>query len=235
MSSKNDLIVRNIFYMSENLGIRIKNCRENIRLSQDGLAKIFDVSRTTVTNWESGTNLPDVKKLAVMAELFKVSLDWLARGEESNYKPPISNLTELTGNAKIVSAKFFPKIDRVTAGNYSNNVYEENIIDMVYIDYPKNNCFVVEVEGDSMQCDDPDKSINPGDNLLIDPSETPMQGDLIIIKTSEQRQMVKQYFYRNDLIELHSYNPKHPIIYIDPNQLEYMFRVVYHQPKGRKK
>lgn len=230
-----DPISENSVTFRKNVGNRIKNSVRMKGLTDKEFGELIGVGESTVRHYYLGTRYPQDQKIIDIAQILNVSLEWLLTGIESSYKPPVSNLKELAGNVKLVNAKFYPKIDRVTAGNYSNNVYPDNIIDMVYIDYPKNNCFVVEVEGDSMQCDDPDKSINPGDNLLIDPSETPMQGDLIIIKTSEQRQMVKQYFYRNDLIELHSYNPKHPIIYIDPNQLEYMFRVVYHQPKGRKK
>lgn len=230
-----DPISDNSVTFRKSVGNRIKNSVRMKGLTDKEFGDLVGVGESTVRHYYLGTRYPQDQKIIEIAKILNVSLEWLLTGVESNYKPPISNVSELGGNAKIVNAKFYPKIDRVTAGNYSNNVYPDNIIDMVYIDYPKNNCFVVEVEGDSMQCDDPDKSINPGDNLLIDPSETPMQGDLIIIKTSEQRQMVKQYFYRNDLIELHSYNPKHPIIYLDPGQLEYMFRVVYHQPKGRKK
>lgn len=60
------------------------NFQENLRslrkekdYSQEYLANKLDVTRQTVSKWENGTAMPDLKKLAGLADLFGVSMDTL--------------------------------------------------------------------------------------------------------------------------------------------------------------
>ena len=52
------------------------------RLSQSELAEALDVSRQSVSKWETGTAVPELSKLMLMSELFGVSLDELVKGKE---------------------------------------------------------------------------------------------------------------------------------------------------------
>lgn len=51
--------------------------RKEKNLSQDDLAKVFDVSQNTVSRWENGEREPDNKTLIGLAEYFGVSIDYL--------------------------------------------------------------------------------------------------------------------------------------------------------------
>lgn len=56
------------------------------KLSQSELAEALDVSRQSVSKWETGAAVPELSKLMLMSELFGVSLDELVKGkEESKY------------------------------------------------------------------------------------------------------------------------------------------------------
>ena len=57
--------------------IRLKTLREKTGLSQDALAKKIGVAQSTVGMWESGKNKPENAKLEALANLFKVSTDYL--------------------------------------------------------------------------------------------------------------------------------------------------------------
>lgn len=65
------------------LGERICQFRTAKNLSQGDLAEALDVSRQSVSKWETGTSVPELDKLVKMSDLFGVSLDELVRGVES--------------------------------------------------------------------------------------------------------------------------------------------------------
>ena len=62
------------------LGERIYRFRTAKNLSQGDLAEVLDVSRQSVSKWETGASVPELDKLVKMSDLFGVSLDELVRG-----------------------------------------------------------------------------------------------------------------------------------------------------------
>lgn len=59
------------------LGERIKMLREEQGLTQDEFSKQFNLSRSTVSQYESGVSEPDDAVKIKIALHYKVSLDWL--------------------------------------------------------------------------------------------------------------------------------------------------------------
>lgn len=53
------------------LGERIQMLRKEKKMSQNDLAEKLDVSRQSVSKWETDTAKPELTKLILMAELFK--------------------------------------------------------------------------------------------------------------------------------------------------------------------
>ena len=49
-------------------------------ISQEELANLLEVSRQSVSKWETGASIPDVEKLIKLAQLFGVTLDELVTG-----------------------------------------------------------------------------------------------------------------------------------------------------------
>lgn len=68
--------------MDVTLGERIYQERTARRLSQTDLAEALEVSRQSVSKWETNASVPDLDKLVRMCELFEVSMDSLVRGIE---------------------------------------------------------------------------------------------------------------------------------------------------------
>lgn len=64
------------------LGERIKNLRDGQDLTQDDLAKLLHVNRSTMANWEINRAQPDLETLIEIADYFGVSIDYLATGRE---------------------------------------------------------------------------------------------------------------------------------------------------------
>ena len=63
------------------LGERICARRTALGVSQDKLAEQLEVSRQSVSKWETDASVPDLDKLIRLSELFGMSLDELVKGE----------------------------------------------------------------------------------------------------------------------------------------------------------
>lgn len=57
--------------------LRLKQLREQRRLSQDGLAMKINVSQSTISAYEVGERTPDLETLITLASFFDVSIDYL--------------------------------------------------------------------------------------------------------------------------------------------------------------
>ena len=60
-----------------NLGSSFSNARKRKVLSQEAVAEKLGVSRQTVSKWETGETLPDIRQSKRLAVLFGLSLDEL--------------------------------------------------------------------------------------------------------------------------------------------------------------
>lgn len=69
--------------------------RKQKEFSQEYLAEKMNVSRQTISKWENGTAMPDLKKLTDLASLFDVSMDELLGTSAPDYKTSESDNTEL--------------------------------------------------------------------------------------------------------------------------------------------
>lgn len=69
--------------------------RKQKEFSQEYLAEKMNVSRQTISKWENGTAMPDLKKLTDLASLFDVSMDELLGTSAPDYKTTVSDNSEL--------------------------------------------------------------------------------------------------------------------------------------------
>ncbi len=63
------------------LGERIASLRNEKRMSQGELAEKLNVSRQSVSKWETDASIPELDKIIQLCELFHISMDELVRGE----------------------------------------------------------------------------------------------------------------------------------------------------------
>lgn len=59
------------------LGDRIRELRIELDLEQKELAKILNVHKGTISNWENNKRNPDNEMISKIADYFKVSVDYL--------------------------------------------------------------------------------------------------------------------------------------------------------------
>lgn len=60
------------------LGVRLRQLREQRKWTQEDLGRKVDRSKSVICSYENGLKLPPLEILVQLAEIFHVSLDWLA-------------------------------------------------------------------------------------------------------------------------------------------------------------
>ena len=84
------------------IGQRIQELRKEHSYSQEYVAERLNVSRQAVSKWENDTSAPDTYNLIALAELFDVSVEYIATGKQNS--PPPAVPTE----EKIQKVHFMP-------------------------------------------------------------------------------------------------------------------------------
>ena len=69
------------------IGQRISELRKSSSLSQEYVAEKLGVSRQAVSKWETDSSAPDMYNLIALAELFGVSVEYLATGKAPSSPP----------------------------------------------------------------------------------------------------------------------------------------------------
>ena len=69
-----------------NLGETIYRLRTERNMSQGDLAEALEVSRQSISKWETGGSVPELDKLTKMGQLFGVSMDELILGKKEEEK-----------------------------------------------------------------------------------------------------------------------------------------------------
>ena len=64
------------------LGQRIKSLRKQENITQERLAELLSVSPQAVSRWETDVAMPDISLLPALANLFRVSTDYILGMED---------------------------------------------------------------------------------------------------------------------------------------------------------
>lgn len=87
------------------LADKIIDLRKKNGWSQEELAEHLNVSRQSVSKWESGMSVPDLNKIIAMSELFGVSTDYLLKDELEEATPSETEGKDATATARTVTAE----------------------------------------------------------------------------------------------------------------------------------
>jgi len=67
------------------LAEKIAKLRKQLGWSQEELAEKLDVSRQSVSKWESANSIPDLNRIIMLADIFDVSTDFLLKDENETF------------------------------------------------------------------------------------------------------------------------------------------------------
>ncbi|MBO3445749.1 helix-turn-helix transcriptional regulator [Clostridium sp. CCUG 7971] len=107
------------------IGRKLKQARLKKELTQENVANILNVSRTTISNWEVGRSYPDLESIVKLSDLYNISLDGLLREDEDMVKK-LSNdskvLSKLIKISRIVCVLFVVLFLGITLTNAKENI-----------------------------------------------------------------------------------------------------------------
>jgi transcriptional regulator with XRE-family HTH domain len=162
---------------------RIREKRKALGLKQKELAKLIGVSAGNVSHWEQGITSPKGTNLLKLADVLKVSPDWLA-GDSMNDSQPIKsvrNAWELPDDVDLSDAEFrdimVPRLDEVSKDNYLGEANYNKLFPVrkellqLYSLQPRHLGALV-MPDTSME-----PSISKGDMLLVDTSVKEIERD----------------------------------------------------------
>lgn len=157
------------------IGDRIRWARERKGLTQDEVALKFNISRNAVSLWESGDTAPRGQRLAILAGILDINVEWLITGEGNPDSTPTPN--EVPAGAVLVAKGF------VQAGCWknSNELPADEWISVsshnAYSQYPHVTALLI--QGDSM-----DKWFPQGTIIIVAPVldyGVPESGDFVVV------------------------------------------------------
>ena len=160
----------------------IRSLRKAARLTQEELADKVGVTRTTVTQWETGYTKPRIGTVKKLAEIF-------------NCQPnDILDEVRTTGSSIYSTTRAtvpLTSIGRVHAGELvDEETIEDNVEVPARIFDAHPNAFALTVEGTCMN-----KVIPEGAHILVDPTVQPHNGSIVVIE-NENYQAILRRFYR---------------------------------------
>lgn len=166
------------------LAQNIKKLRLNMGLTQGELAEKINVTRSTVTQWETGWTQPRMGAIERMASVFNVSVSDIV----SEDAPVISGAMKAISNGE----SYLPLVSlgRVHAGVLVDEEVCEKTVN-VPSNIAKNhpNAFALEVEGNCMN-----HVIPEGAHVLVDPDVYPSNGSIVVAETEDYQAIMRRWY-----------------------------------------
>ena len=86
------------------IGRKLKEARQMSDLTQENVAEKLNVSRQTISNWETEKFYPDILYVLQLSDLYQVSLDELLKGDERMIQHLEDSTNVVKSNQKILLA-----------------------------------------------------------------------------------------------------------------------------------
>lgn len=175
---------------------KILQLRKKKRNTQAELAKALNVSPSTVSAWELGTNAPLMDKVTQMAIYFN---------------EPISYFFDDVDMSSVNMVRL-PVYGRISCGNGSLIFEEPETYEDVPLDWLNGGeYFLLVAKGDSME----GSRIFDNDKLLIRRQETVENGEIAAVVIGDEC-VLKRVNRQDDMLILESTNPKYPARIFNP-------------------
>jgi len=125
MNGRINVSINEIEVKKMTLAEKIINLRKQKGWSQEELAEHLDVTRQSVSKWESAQSVPDIAKILQISELFGVTTDYLLKDNEEAPEDIVSQKTEDTEIVRTIGkmeAEEYLSASRAAAGKIAIGV-----------------------------------------------------------------------------------------------------------------
>jgi phage repressor protein C with HTH and peptisase S24 domain len=191
------------------------------------LARVIGVSDNAIYKWLSGRGQPSVANLVALAKAAKVSVEWLATGNEAaGEKRAAARAADPSGFAYVA------RYDGKTAGARGDLLRNDQVVD--YLAFKKEwvrtrlkadprNLLLIEAIGDSMA-----PTLEESDLLLVDLAEPRFRHDGIYVMRRDNELTVKRLQRRPDgSLNIISDNPAYESAIVTGDSVHIIGRVIW--------
>ena len=195
-----------------NFATRLKSLRKEKNLTQQQLADLCFLEKSSVCRWEAGANFPNQNIQTRLADIFNVSVDYLlgrADIRNANLSPPAETIIDM------------PIVGSVRAGMDGNIVAEETgetrKIAASALHGRPDEYFLLRVRGDSMY-----PEVLDGDCVLVRKVDSVESGSMAVVLYDGDYATVKwvKYVEGEDWVDLIPNNPQYAPVRIEGANLE---------------
>lgn len=177
---------------------RLKKLRKENNMSQQKLADLLGLGQSAIAMWEKGKNSPEYESLIKIADIFNVSIDYLA-GQKSSR-----------------SSHRIPVLGYVRAGIPTEAV--EEILDYEDITVPDSdsgNYFALRIKGDSMS-----PRMMEGDTVIVKKQADCESGDICVALVGSGDATVKKVIKKDMGIILMPLNSCYDPLFFTSDEIE---------------
>jgi transcriptional regulator with XRE-family HTH domain len=89
------------------IGQRIKNARNEKKITQPELAQLVGVSKATISFWETDVTKPKINSMEALASALGVTFDYLNTGKSNSTNKKMLELVELLSKLPASDQEFF--------------------------------------------------------------------------------------------------------------------------------
>ena len=180
----------------------IKLLRIERGITQEQLAALLKVSRSTIGMYETGSREPDFETLEAIADIFNVDMDYLMGRSTVERKNPVSISPIPAGFQPLPKMRKVPRVGRIACGEPI--LAEENIEDYDATPEEWHADFTLLCRGDSME-----PKIKDGDVVAIRTQPQVENGEIAAVRIGDEATLKRVYCNGNTVI-LQAENPTFP-------------------------
>lgn len=188
-----------------NFSSRIKLLRTERGITQEQLASMLKVSRSTIGMYESGKREPDFETSEAIADIFNVDMDFLMGRSDVERKHPLTPTTVIPpGFLPMPEMATVPIVGRIACG--TPILAEQNIEGSACVPARWRATFSLICKGDSME-----PKIHDGDLVAIRKQPEVENGEIAAVRIGEEATL-KRVYKREGFLELRPENSNYESI-----------------------
>lgn len=189
----------------------IKQLRKERGLTQDQLAALLGVSRSTIGMYETGSREPDFETSEAIADVFNVDMDYLMGRSNVERQFPVTAPPIPSGFDPLPDMEEIPLVGRIACGEPITA--EENLEGYVSAPAMWHATFALLCRGDSME-----PTICDGDLVAIKKDVQIENGQIVAVRIGDEATLKRVYIHK-DYIELRPENPAYTSIILRKEEI----------------
>lgn len=189
----------------------IKQLRKERGLTQDQLAALLGVSRSTIGMYETGSREPDFETSEAIADVFNVDMDYLMGRSNVERQFPVTAPPIPSGFDPLPDMVEIPLVGRIACGEPITA--EENLEGYVSAPAMWHATFALLCRGGSME-----PTICDGDLVAIKKDVQIENGQIVAVRIGDEATLKRVYIHK-DYIELRPENPAYTSIILRKEEI----------------